>query len=128
VSVTVITDKPEPIGLKTRTGDLGLVSQPEISRVDALSFYAYSAKLLLFACSWASSDSASFTLDSGHQPNVHKPTWPLIRQSKRHNFVGSLPSKIASPACGNHYKLFAALLSYIRNWRSVRAGGQLCYP
>jgi hypothetical protein len=34
--------------------------QPEISRGDGFSFYAYSAKLLLFACSCASSDSASF--------------------------------------------------------------------
>ena len=33
--------------------------QSEISRVDVLSFYAYSARLLLFACSCASSDSAS---------------------------------------------------------------------
>jgi len=33
--------------------------QPEITRGDVISFYAYSAKLLLFACSCASSDSAS---------------------------------------------------------------------
>ena len=51
-----------PSRLRMRTGDLGLVSQPEISRVDVLSFYAYSAKLLLFACSCASSDSASVPL------------------------------------------------------------------
>ena len=30
--------------------------------VDVFSFYAYSAKLLLLACSWASSDSASLPL------------------------------------------------------------------
>src|SRR5579864_8729733 len=51
-----------PSRLRMRRGDLGLVSQPEISRVDVLSFYAYSAKLLLFACSCASSDSASLPL------------------------------------------------------------------
>jgi hypothetical protein len=33
---------------KTLTGDL---SQPEISRSDVLSVYAYNAKLLLLACS-----------------------------------------------------------------------------
>ena len=38
------------IGLKTTTGDLGVVSQ-EISRDRVCGFYAYSAKLLLFACS-----------------------------------------------------------------------------
>jgi len=36
--------------------------QPEITRGDVISFYAYSAKLLLFACSCASSDSASLPL------------------------------------------------------------------
>ena len=51
-----------PSRLRMRTGDLGLVSQTEISRVDVFSFDAYSAKLLLFACSCASSDSAFFPL------------------------------------------------------------------
>jgi hypothetical protein len=72
--------------------------------------------------------SVSFQLRFETPINVHKPICLLIGQSERYNFVGSLPPKIASPACGNHYKLFAALLSYIRSWRSVRAGGQLCYP
>jgi predicted dithiol-disulfide oxidoreductase (DUF899 family) len=39
-----------------------VVCWPEISRGDVLDFYAYSAKLLLFACSCASSDSASLPL------------------------------------------------------------------
>src|ERR1700758_5692019 len=38
------------------------LGQPEPPRVDVLSFYANSAKLLLFACSCASSDSASLPL------------------------------------------------------------------
>jgi hypothetical protein len=38
------------------------LGQPEISRGVALTFYAYSARLLLFACSCASSDSASLPL------------------------------------------------------------------
>jgi hypothetical protein len=50
-----------------RTGDLGLVSQPEISRVDVLSFYVYSAKLLLFACSCASFDSSILALEIGER-------------------------------------------------------------
>jgi len=50
----------KPIGLKTRTGDLGFTQKSPA--VMLLSFYAYSAKLLLFACSCASSDSASFAL------------------------------------------------------------------
>jgi hypothetical protein len=43
-------------------GVFGLVSQPEISCVHVISFYACSARLLLLACSWASSDSASLPL------------------------------------------------------------------
>src|SRR5215472_17586505 len=58
----------------------------------------------------------------------HKLTYQRIRQSKRHNFVGCLTSEIASPSGGNCYELFAALFSHIGNWRSVRAGGQLCNP
>jgi hypothetical protein len=45
----------ELITLKTRTGDLSLVSQKSPT-VMFLSFYAYSARLLLLACSCASSD------------------------------------------------------------------------
>src|SRR5579864_9091930 len=45
-----------------RVGVFGLVTQPEISCVHVISFYACSARLLLLACSWASSDSASLPL------------------------------------------------------------------
>ena len=38
------------------------LGQPEISPPDVHRFYAYSARLLLFACSCASSDSASLPL------------------------------------------------------------------
>jgi hypothetical protein len=56
------------------------------------------------------------------------PTSLLMRQSKRHNFVGRSTPKIASSSCGNHYELFAAPFSHEGNWRSVCASGQLCHP
>ena len=59
---------------------------------------------------------------------VSQADFPLICQSKRHNFVGRFTPEITSASCGNHYKLFAALLSHKRHWRRVRARGQLCHP
>jgi hypothetical protein len=50
-----VTSNSETVRLETGTGDRGLASQK--SPDDVLRFYAYSAKLLLFACSCASSDS-----------------------------------------------------------------------
>ena len=61
---------PTAISIERRERKIS-VSQPEISRGDVLSFYAYSARLLLFACSCAASDSTSLTSrDSCESPMI----------------------------------------------------------
>src|SRR5215469_16264654 len=51
-----------------------------------------------------------------------------VRQSKGHNFVGGLSPKEPASSCRNDHKLFAALLSLVGYWCSVRARSQLGNP